>query len=148
MNWIKNIEGIIKNGKWVKNNLGMGRIQFGKLVEIDEELMLFIVSDSFDGPLFARVENMLVSNNELIIFYDGEYTENVENTDYDEYSNFFSEEEWDAMYSDTVGDALPDLNIVAKKELFYAELSENVDDYIESGYDEEATDEICERFNV
>lgn len=148
MNWIKNVEGILKNGKWVKNSLGMGRVQFAKLVEIDEELMIFILSESYDGPIFTRVENLFVSNNELIVFYDGEYTENIEITDYDEYESFFSDEEWEAMFRETGGEGLLELNIVSKKELFFAELNENINDYVESGYDEEATDALCERFNI
>ena len=54
MNYVKNIENIIKSKKWIKNDIGVGMVQYSKLFRGDEELILFIISKKSSKGLYIQ----------------------------------------------------------------------------------------------
>lgn len=148
MDWIKYLDNILKNKKWVRNDIGMGRVQFVKLMEIEEDLMLIIASDNLEAPFYTRVENLLIVNNELILFYDGEYGEMLNKNEYDDYKEYISKEEWNSIFERELSLKLEELNFSSKEEGFYAELHETIEEYMEDQYDEEASEKLREHYGL
>lgn len=147
MDWNEKIEEIIKSGKWIKNDIGMARIQCSKLIKDNEELGLFISSDVYNEPVYARVERIVVANNEVIIFYDNEYESVLEEKEYEDYSDLFSIDEWNALFGGETVEKLKEMNLISEKEGFYVETHESIESYI-NHYDEIISEDICEHFNL
>ena len=128
MNWSQKVENIINNKKWIKNDTGLWKVQCCKLVRDDEDLMVFIVSDELNGPLYTRVEKISVinKNSELVVFYDGQYGAVLEESEYDTYSEFVNESEWQALFSGNATTELLKMNMVTDEEGFYIESHEGI----------------------
>lgn len=148
MNCTRELKNIIKSGKWVRNDIGMGRVQYCKIINMNEELILIIASDSMEIPLFSRVENILVVNDEIIVFYDGEYAETIQKDEYEDFRDYINKKEWDIIFAEDAGGNLEEAGLVSSKSGFYAEVHETISAYMDDGYDEEATEELCEQFNI
>ncbi|MGY0375038.1 hypothetical protein [Clostridium sp. JNZ J1-5] len=147
MDWNSKIENIIQNKKWIKNDTGLWKVQCCKLVRDKEELMVFIVTDELDGPAYARVEKMVITNNELVVFYDGEYGAPLEENEYENFSDLLTQREWKALFSGNAASELLDMDIVTEEEGFYIESHEGVNRFI-NNFDEKASEEIAEHFNL
>lgn len=149
MDWNSKIESIIKNKKWIKNDTGLWKVQCCKLVRDKEELMVFIVTDELDGPAISRVEKIVVTNNnnELVVFYDGEFDTTLDEEDYDSYSEFFTLKEWSALFSGNAAKELLEMDIVTDEEGFYIESHEGMSRFI-GNFDENASEEIAEYFKL
>lgn len=147
MDWNSKIENIIQNKKWIKNDTGLWKVQCCKLVRDKEELMVFIVTDELDGPAYARVEKMVITNNELVIFYDGEYGAPLEENEYENFSDLLTQREWRVLFSGNAVSELLDMDIVTEEEGFYIESHEGINRFI-NNFDEKASEEIAEHFNL
>jgi len=148
MNYVKNIENIIKSKKWIKNDMGVQSVQYSKLLGIDEELALFIVSNTLEAPLYSRVENLLIVNDELNLFYNTEFSEILDREEYEDYSDYLSKGEWESLFDNDPGDTLDENGMVSKKEKYYLQSQENIEGIMENGYDEDATETLREYFNL
>lgn len=149
MNWNKKVESIIENGMWIKNDTGLWKVQCCKLIRDKEELMLLIVTDELDGPALVRVEKIVVTNNdnELVVFYDGEYKVTLDEEEYENYSEVLTREEWDALFSGNATKQLLEMDVVTEQEGFYVESHEGMSRFVDN-YDERASEEIAEYFNL
>lgn len=149
MDWSQKVENIISNKRWIKNDTGLWKVQCCKLVRDVEDLMVFIVSDELDGPLYTRVEKISVINNnsELVVFYDGQYGSVLEESEYNAYSEFVTEKEWQALFSGNATAELLKMNMVTDEEGFYIESHEGMERFI-SDFDEQASEELAEHFNL
>ncbi|MEA4825808.1 MAG: hypothetical protein VB130_04135 [Clostridium sp.] len=147
MDWNSKIENIIQNKKWIKNDTGLWKVQCCKLVRDKEELMVFIVTDELDGPAYARVEKMVITNNELVVFYDGEYGAPLEENEYENFSDLLTQREWRVLFSGNAVSELLDMDIVTEEEGFYIESHEGINRFI-NNFDEKASEEIAEHFNL
>lgn len=147
MDSIKRLEKIIKDKQWIQNDIGMGRIQCAKACIINDELILIICSNISDTPAWARIEKILVQNDEIILFYDGEYCEKIPYDDYEEYSEFINPEEWSLIFGENVADNLKENNLVSQEDGFYIDVHQNIESYKEE-YDEEESEKLNSRFNL
>lgn len=148
MNYINTIEGMTRNGKYVRNDIGMGRVQYARLFAVEKELFIIIISNELEGPILTRVEKIIIVNGEIIVFYDGEYGVVIEKEERDEYKNIIADKEWEAVFSDDTGKALEAIGAVSTDEGFYAEMHDTIEDYIDEGYEEEISEDICKHFNL
>lgn len=148
MNHSKNIENIIKSKKWIKNDMGAQKFQYSKLLEIDEELALFIVSNTLEGPIYSRVENLLIVNDELNLFYNNEFSEVLDREEYEDYSDYLSKAEWRALFDNDPCEKLDENGMASKKEKYYLQSQNNIESIMESGYDEDVTETVREYFNL
>lgn len=147
MDNIKRLEDIINAKKWIRNDIGMGKIQCSKLVNIKDELILIISSDVNEKPVWARVEKILIANREIILFYDGEYCEELEQNQYEEYSNFIEENEWKTLFEVGNVSKLVENNMVSSNDGFYVEAHENIKNF-EDEFDKEESTKLNEHFNI
>lgn len=149
MDWNSKIENIIKNKKWIKNDTGLWKVQCCKLVRDKEELMVFIVTDELDGPAISRVEKIVVTNNnnELVVFYDGEFDTTLDEEDYDSYSEFFTLKEWGVLFNGNAAKELLEMDMITDEEGFYIESHEGMSRFI-GNFDENASEEITEYFKL
>lgn len=147
MDNIKRLEDIINRKKWIRNDIGMGKIQCSKLINIKDELLLIISSDVNEKPVWARVEKILVANGEIILFYDGEYCEELDQEEYVEYSSFIEENEWRTLFEEGNVSKLVKSNMVSSDDGFYVEAHENIKNY-EDQFDEEESTKLNEHFNI
>ena len=142
------IDEIINQGKWVKNDIGMGRAQCSKVVKDEKELLLIIVSDTLDTPISVKVEKILVVSNEIILFYDGQYVQKVEKSEYERYKQLLKVEEWNVIFSKDVIKKLIKNKMISKEQGFYIEIHEKLEKYIKNGYEEDLTNSICDKYNL
>lgn len=142
------IEKIIDEGKWVKNDIGMWKIQCAKLVRDKGDLLLILVSDKAGLPVSCRVESALIVHEELILFYDKEYSEKVEKNEQHRYKELLTEKEWNIVFEEKVTEKLIKNNMVSEKLGFYAEPHETMKQYLQNDYDLEVSNKICERYNL
>ncbi|MCY6369026.1 hypothetical protein [Clostridium ganghwense] len=147
MDWSVKVQKIIDKDKWTKNSITMSRVQCGKLVEENDKLMLFIVSDILDKPFYTRVERVLVADNQIIAFYDGEYGSLLEENEYNKFSAFFKKEEWDILFGGNTIDRLDKMNMISEEEGFYIEAHETMESFL-GRYDKNATEQICTHYKL
>ncbi|MCY6959165.1 hypothetical protein [Clostridium brassicae] len=147
MNWNKKIEDIIRDGKWTKNSIRLGRVQCGKLVEEKGSLALFIVSDILMKPLYTKVEKMVVADNEIVVFYDEKFGALLEEGEYEKFSRFFNKEEWDVLFGGDTIDRLDKMELIHEREGFYIEPHETMEAYL-GKYDQNATKDLCSQYNL
>lgn len=147
-NDVNRIEEFINKGKWIKNDIGMGRIQCAKLVKDIKELMVIIVSNTMDTPVSCRVEKIIVIHGEILFFYDGQYVQRVEREERNRYKNFLNEEEWNIIFKDNPIENLDKKNMISKEDRFYVEIHESLETYMHNDYDVEASKFICEKYNL
>ncbi|AAK78940.1 hypothetical protein BJV85_003043 [Clostridium acetobutylicum] len=148
MNYSEIIEDIIKENKWIKNIIGMDRIRCVKLVKEKGKLMVIVVSDKLKFPICSFVRKIMVSEGEVILFYDGEYFERVEKGEYNRYKDYLDMDEWNIIMRDNPTDRLVEENKVSDREKFYVELHETAKDYINGKYDKKCTDELNHIYNL
>lgn len=148
MNYINVIEGMIKDRKYVRNDIGMGRVQYARLFTMENELFIIIISNELEGPFVTRVEKIIIVNGEIIVFYDGEYGDILNKEEKNELKHIINNEEWDAIFSDDTGKALEKIGIILTDEGFYAEMHDTIEDYLDEGYEEEVSEEICKHFSL
>lgn len=147
MEWNEKVQNIIKDKKWSKNSIRLGRVQCGKLMEEKGELGLVITSDVLTKPLYGRVEKMVVADNEIIVFYDDNYASILGEEEYDKFSNYFSKEEWQSLFGGDTIEYLEKMNLIEEREGFYLETHETVEQYLGKS-DENATKDLCSKFNL
>ncbi|PJI07354.1 MULTISPECIES: hypothetical protein [Clostridium] len=148
MDYSEVIEDIIKENKWVRNNIGMEKIQCTKLVKENEKLMVIIVSDKWAFPVCSLVKKIMVDDGEIILFYDGEYYERVEEGEYDRYKKYLDREEWNIILGDDPAENLFKKNRVSDRQGFYVQLHETVKDFINGKYDKKDTDELNNIYKI
>ena len=148
MDMTSKIDEFISNGKWIKNDIGMGRVQCCKIVRDEKELLILIVSDTLDTPISVSVEKILVVSNEIILFYDGQYIQRVEKSEYKRYKHFLSEEEWRVIFEKNIVKELIKNKMISEDKGFYVEMHETLERYMKNGYDEKLTDIICHKYNL
>lgn len=148
MEAVNKIEEIIRKGKWVKNDIGMSRLQCSKIVKDEKELLILIVSNVLDTPIATRVEKIMVVSDELILFYDGQYAERIEKDEFERYKNFLSEEEWNIILGRDAVSKLISNDMVNEEEGFYVEMHETIEKYIKNGYDKNSSDMISRKYNL
>lgn len=129
MNSVKRLENIIQDKKWVRNDIGMVRIQCGKLIRNKEDLILIIAPVMPPEPILARVKKILLVNNELKVFYDGENCEKLNINEFQQYKNFLTEDEWNAIYDNDVIIKLESMDMISKRETFDMDVYENIFNY-------------------
>jgi hypothetical protein len=147
MDAVNRLENIIENRLWVKNSITMGRIQCAKLIKIKGELVLIVSADIINKPLWARVERLLFSNGEIIVFYDGQYCEELKSEDYNEYKQYLNEDEWKVLFEEDTTVKLEEMKLISKDDGFYFDIHVNIDNY-ENEYDEEKTLKLNEHFDI
>lgn len=148
MNSSRRIDDLIRQGKWIKNDIGMSRVQCFKLLKDEEKLMMIIISEELKIPIFTRVEKIMVVDNEIVLFYDGQYYERVEKDEYNRYKTYLSSEEWNIILEHNAIEKLGEKNMISEDKGFYAELHETIESYIERDYDKESTKELNYTYNL
>lgn len=147
MDNIKRLDYIIKEKKWIRNDIGMGKIQCSKLINLKGELILIISSEVNEKPVWARVEKILVVNGEIILFYDGEYCVELEHQEYEEYKEFVEEDEWNCLFEEGNVSKLIEKDLISSNDGFYVEAHENINNY-EEEYDDDESNRLNEHFNI
>lgn len=147
MDAVKRIEKIINEKKWAKNNIGMGRVQCSKLMRIGNELILIIASTTTNKPIWARVEKILYKNSNFTIFYDGQYCEELNVYEYDEYKDYISSYEWNAIFQDNSDLKLDNMKLISRDERFCIDVYDNLDNYKEE-FDIEYSKSINNHFSL
>lgn len=134
MNYIKKLEGLIEEGKYIRNDIGMGRVQHVKPIMMNERLMIIMVSPELEGPIAARIEEIIVLNDEIIVFYDGEFENALSQDEYEDYKENISSDEWNIIFNTDAGEKLEDADLTSRNEGFYAEMHDTIEDYINEDY--------------
>ena len=147
MDAVKRIEKIIVEKKWVRNDIGMGRTQCSKLMNIGDELILIIASATTNRPIWARVEKILYENSNLTIFYDGQYCEELNISEYEEYKEYINSYEWNAIFQDNSHLRLDNMKLISTDDGFYIDVHDNLDNYKEE-YDIEYSKKINNHFSL
>lgn len=148
MNWDNKIEDIITNDKWIKNDTGLWKVQCSKLFKDEDRLKLLLVTDELDGPACAKVEKIVVTNNnDLILFYDDRFDSILKEDEYDKFSKVVNKKEWDTLFTGKATEELVKMNVTSEEKGFYVEPHESVSDFINS-YDEKISDELAQHFNL
>ena len=144
------LDKIIKNNKWVKNDIAMGRIQCSKLVRTNGEpqLLAIITSNELKTPVATYIEEIIVTNNQLILFYDGQYLTTIEKADYEEYKNYLSTEEWEIVFSKKPSDELVNRGMIADGQGYLLEVHETMEEFMRRGYLEELSNEIQQMYHL
>lgn len=150
MNKKEQINNIIESKKWVKNDMAMGRVQCSKLIRTNSEpeLIAVITSNLLKKPLVANIEQILVVKDELILFYDGQYPNEINVNQYEEYKNNFSQEEWEILFKENPTDSLLKGGYILNEEGYYLEIHETMEKFLRRGVDEKESKEISEEFNL
>ncbi|MDP4091102.1 MAG: hypothetical protein Q8930_17795 [Bacillota bacterium] len=147
MSNIQRLEKIIGEKKWIRNDIGMGRIQCSKAMLINGELLLLICSEVNHKPVWARVEKILVANDEIILFYDGEYCEELDYDEYAEYEEYVSKEEWKVLFEDENTTKLDAQGLISSTDGFYVDVHENIGGY-EGEFDEMESENLDLHFDL
>lgn len=142
------IKNLINSKKWVRNDMGLGKVQFLKLILVKEKLMLLLISNEIKGPLYAKVENIGVINEQITIFYDGEYCELLKEKEYESFKENVTEEEWRVLFHSDVTKDLYELGLVEEEKGFTAQIHENIDTFMETNVDIKASDDICKQYGL
>ncbi|MDP4143744.1 MAG: hypothetical protein Q8936_04580 [Bacillota bacterium] len=149
MDWNQRLQDIISRKKWVKNDIGKSRVQCVKLINDNNILMIIIVSDTLDHPVIARVEKVLIIDKQLVLFYDGEYCENIDKDEYARYADFLTNEEWKIIFGgDDVINMLRLNKMISEEEGFYAELHQTIEQFMERGYDKESSESLNKELHL
>ncbi|MCR3761897.1 hypothetical protein [Clostridium felsineum] len=148
MDYLKTIEEIIRENKWIRNDIGMGKIQCTKIVKENEKLMAIIVSNKLETPISSFIRKIIVLDGEIILFYDGEYYEKVEEGEYNRYKDYFSADEWKIIMGNNKTQELVQRDKVSKREGIYVEIHETAKEYINSNYDEKQTNELNNMYKL
>ncbi|WP_125154706.1 hypothetical protein [Clostridium rectalis] len=114
MNYSERLIGLI-NKKWVRNDMGLGKVQFLKLISVKEKLFILIISNNIKKPIYSKVEDIIISNNQIVVFYDGEYCEDLKYEEYEKFHNVFSKKEWDTVFKEDVTYKLEEIGVLEKR---------------------------------
>lgn len=136
------IESIIKEGKWIQNDIGGTRIQCFKLLKDENKLMIIIVSDKLQCPISSTIEKIMVVDEGIVLFYDGQYYERAEKNEYNLYKKYLAENEWNIVINKDPVKNLIKSNLVSNRSGIFADIHETVEEYMNKKYNKEATDEI------
>lgn len=119
------IKVILERKKWSKNDLDVSWVQLSKLLVIKNQLIVIIKGNTIDEPVWAKVENLKEMNGELILYYDGEFETVLTKEEYDEYKEYISKEEWEALFSLDSLKRLSEMNMIDDKG-FYLQMHGNM----------------------
>jgi hypothetical protein len=144
---VKIIENILKEKKWIRNDLGMGRTQCVKLTKINDEPIIVISSAISIKPLWARISRFLAVECNIIAFYEGAVCEELEREDYEHFKEFFTPEEWSVIYGENTEEELENMSLITRDDTLYAEVFELYDEY-EADFNEVASEEINNYFKL
>jgi len=144
------INNIIESNKWVKNDIAMGRVQCSKLIRTNSEpeLMVVITSNLLKKPILSNIEQILVVKDELILFYDGQFSTELDIKEYDKYKENFSKEEWEILFEQDSSDNLLKNGYILKGEGYYLEIHETMEKFMRRGVDKKESDEVEKEFNL
>lgn len=143
----KIIESVIKEGKWIQNDIGGTRVQCFKLVKDENKLMVIIASDKLQCPISSMVEKIMVMDNGVVLFYDGQYYERVEENEYNLYKKYLTKDEWNIVVNKDPVENLIKKNLVSDRSGIFADIHESVETYINRKYNKEATEELNHIYN-
>lgn len=147
MNAQEIIESVVKEGKWIQNDIGGTRIQCFKVAKDENKLMVIIVSDKLQCPISSMVEKIMVMDKGVVLFYDGQYYERVEENEYNLYKRYLTQDEWNIVINKDPVENLIKKNLVSDRSGIFADIHETVEDYMNRKYDKEATDELNHIYN-
>jgi hypothetical protein len=125
MSVAERIKEIIGKRKWSKNDLGMSRIQLSKLMIIKNNLVLLIKGDTINAPVWSKVENIQLVEDDIIIYFDGEYDMVLGKGDYEDYKDYVSKEEWQVLFETDTVKKLEEMKLIDDKG-FYLEMHANI----------------------
>lgn len=148
MNYCTAIKSLIENKKWVRNDMGVAKVQFLKLILVKEKLMLLIISNNIPEPLYAKVENIMVINEQITVFYDGEYCITLKEEEYESFKENVRKDEWNVLFHGDVTKDLDELGLVEKEKGFFAELHANTEQFMKANIDRKASEEICKEYGL
>lgn len=147
MNAQEIIESVINEGKWIQNDIGGSRIQCFKVVKDENKLMVIIVSDKLQCPISSIVEKIMVIDKGVVLFYDGQYYERVEEREYNLYKEYLTQDEWNIVINKNPVENLIKRNLVSSRSGIFADIHETVSDYMNGKYNKEATDKLNHIYN-
>ncbi|MFL0250346.1 hypothetical protein ACJDT4_07905 [Clostridium neuense] len=147
MNAQEIIENVVREGKWIKNNIGATRVQCFKLVEEEKKLMVIIVSDKLECPISSAVEKIMAMDTGIVLFYDGQYYQRVEKNEYDLYKKYLSKDEWNIVLGNEPIENLIKNDLISDKDEISAEVHDNTEAYISRSYDKSDTDKLNYIYN-
>ncbi|ADL52597.1 hypothetical protein [Clostridium cellulovorans] len=144
------LDKIIQSNRWVKNDIAMGRIQCSKVVRTngEPELLAIITSNELKEPVAAYIEEVLVANNQLILFYDGQFLTSIGKDEYGEYKDYLSREEWEIVFSKKPSDELVNRGMIAEGQGYLLEIHESMEEFMRRGYSEELSNEIQQMYHL
>lgn len=148
MDYCKAIKGLIDSKKWVRNDMGVAKAQFLKLILVKEKLMLLIISNNISEPLYAKVENVMIINEQITVFYDGEYCITLKEEEYESFKENVTKEEWNVLFHGDVTKDLDELGLLEKEKGFFAELHNNTEQFMKANVDRKASEEICSEYGI
>ncbi|MBK1813626.1 hypothetical protein JHL18_23710 [Clostridium sp. YIM B02505] len=119
------VKKILAEKKWSENDLDVSWVQLSKLLVIKNQLIVIIKGNTIDEPVWAKVENLKEMNGELILYYDGEFETVLTKDEYDEYKEYISEDEWEAIFSVDSLKKLSEMNMIDDKG-FYLQMHANM----------------------
>ncbi|KOF57417.1 MULTISPECIES: hypothetical protein [Clostridium] len=141
------IESAVKEGKWIQNDIGGNRIQCFKLVKDENKLMVIIISDKLQCPISSTVEKIMVMDKGIVLFYDGQYYERVEEKEYNLYKKYITEDEWTIILNSHPVENLIKKDLVSDRSGIYVDVHESIEDYISRKYNKKDTDELNYIYN-
>ncbi|MEW9094073.1 MAG: hypothetical protein AB2417_03230 [Clostridiaceae bacterium] len=148
MNYCVAIDNLIQNKKWVRNDIGMAKVQFIKLISEKEKLKILITSNTLKGPIYSDVENIIAMNEQVTIFYDGEHCEVLREEEYEDFKGNIRKDEWDVLFHGDVTKDLYELGLVEKEKGFIAQAHKDIEHSILANVNVEASEEICKEFGL
>lgn len=125
MEIFEKINKILNDKKWTKNDIGMSRIQLGKLMLINGNLILLIKAHK-NKPIWAMVEKIgCLKGGDLIIFFDGKYDVNLSKDEYEDYKEYIEKEEWNLLFEEDGIEKIINKGYVDEKG-FYIDIQDNL----------------------
>ncbi|MEG1002634.1 hypothetical protein [Clostridium sp.] len=125
MDLINSVKEILENKKWIKNDIGMSRVQLAKLMNLNDSLVVLIKTDSKKEPLWAMVEKIIKINDDVMVFFDGRYDTFISKDEYDDYKNYISQDEWNLLFKEDGIKKIIEKNLIDEKG-FYLDIHDNL----------------------
>ena len=148
MNYYVAIDNLVKNKRWVRNDIGLGKVQYLKLISENEKLKILILSNVLPGPLYTNVDNIVVMSDQITVFYDGEHYETLKEGEYEDFKENITKEEWNTLFHGDVTKDLDELGLVEKEKGFIAQAHDDIQHINTASVNMEISEEICRTYGI
>mgnify|MGYP000075901302 CR=1 FL=1 len=121
---------VMKNKKWIRNNMGMGRMQFIKFAMSENEPVVIMFSDILEKPQCSKVKQFVVKGCNVIALYDGTNCNELDRCEFGSYADYFEQDEWDVMYEQEAEESLKGMELLNNESGVSAEVYGTIQDHL------------------